>query len=270
MKHKLPELPHLKTKAMHSDTPASALARWQPTIHAAHEGDINIYSSVGDYGDGGMTAKIVSAVLRNKKDKDVYVNINSPGGDFFEGVAIYNLLREYKGSVRVRVVGMAASAASIIAMAGDEVEIAESAFLMIHNAWTVAIGNKEDMTEVAAMLEKFDESMNGLYAKRTGMEAKAIAKMMDNETWLSGKDSVEMGFADRLLASDMVEKEAEDTKSSALRTVDVALAKEGMPRSKRRELLKEITGTPSAAQVMPSADNKAEILGGILEKLKTL
>lgn len=238
---------------LRGEVPASALARWTPTICAAGDepGAINMYAPIGAY-EGEVGTKMVASILRNMKGKAVTVNLNSPGGDFFEGVAIYNLLREYEGEVKVRVVGMAASAASIIAMAGDEVEIAESAFLMIHNAWTIALGNKDDMRETAAMLGKFDESMARVYEKRAGMDYEEIVKMMDNETWLSGKEAVEMGFADSLLASDRVEEREEHTRSFALRTVDVALAKQGMPRSKRRELLKEL-GTPSAAEPTPSA-----------------
>ena len=104
---------------------------------------ISIYDSIGENWEGtGVTAKRISAALRAIGDKDVVVNINSPGGDFFEGVAIYNLLREHQGRVTVQVMGLAASAASVIAMAGDEILMGDGSFLMIHNAgpWPSAIG----------------------------------------------------------------------------------------------------------------------------------
>lgn len=243
------------------EPPACALEKWNPSIKAAVKDDantINIYSTVGEYGDGsGMTAKIVSSVLRKADGKDVVVNINSPGGDFFEGLAIHTLLSEYEGNVTVKVVGLAASAASVIAMAGDEIQIAEAGFLMIHNAWTVAIGNKNDMKEVGDMLAKFDDSMAGLYAKRTKKDEKEIRRMMNNETWIQGNEAVETGFAHALLNSDGValDEEEKPEYNVALRKLDVALAKAGMPRSERRELIKELNDTPSAVdKVTPSAD----------------
>ncbi|WP_034085582.1 head maturation protease, ClpP-related, partial [Pseudomonas aeruginosa] len=101
-------------------------------------------------------------------DVDVTVNINSPGGDVFEGLAIYNLLREHKGKVTVNIIGLAASAASFIAMAGDEIRIGRAAFLMIHNAWLIAMGNRNDLREIADWLEPFDMTLADIYAQRTG------------------------------------------------------------------------------------------------------
>lgn len=113
-----------------------AFDRWNPAIKASDENDntIGIYDPIGyDYwDDSGVTAKRISAALRSLDGADVVVNINSPGGDVFEGLAIYNLLREYKGHVTVRVLGVAASAASFIAMAADEIQIARAGFFMIH------------------------------------------------------------------------------------------------------------------------------------------
>lgn len=265
------------------EAPAEARAKWRPEISAKEDdkASINMYDSIGENWDGtGITAKLVSGILRSNKGKDITVNINSPGGDFFEGVAIYNLLKEHDGDVTVKVVGLAASAASIIALAGDTVKIAETGFMMIHNAWTIAIGNKEDMTEVADMLEKFDDTMASLYAGSSDIEEKQIRKMMEETTWLNGKESVEMGFAHSLLDSDMVEEDEEEkaNTNAALRRIDLALAKDGMPRSKRRELFKELSGrqnaadmsgTPSAAviQAMPSAGDLNEALKGLLNNI---
>lgn len=120
----------------------SALERWNGGIRAATDNDnaISIFDVVGrDYWDEGVTAKRISGALRSMNGADVTVNINSPGGDMFEGLAIYNLLREYEGHVTVKVLGIAASAASIIAMAGDDIQIGRGAFLMIHNCWLYAM-----------------------------------------------------------------------------------------------------------------------------------
>lgn len=259
------------------ETPACALERWNPQLVSAKASEddnvINIYSTIGDYGDGaGMTPRIVSAVLRKAAGKDVTVNINSPGGDFFDGLAIHTLLSQYDGAVNVRVLGMAASAASLVALAGDDVKIAEGGFFMIHNAWSLAIGNRHDMTEVAEMLEKFDDSMASLYAKATGMTKRNVEKMMDAESWINGVDAVDQGFAHALLGDDEIEVE-DNPKSeyNALRKIDVALAKAGMTRSERRDLIKELTGTPRAAdEPTPSAGaGLSEALSALLVSIKS-
>ena len=130
------------------DLPSSAMERWNGGIKAAKSDDnsISVFDVIGAdwYGDG-VTASRIAAALRAIGGADVTVNINSPGGDMFEGLAIYNLLREYDGKVTVKVLGLAASAASIIAMAGDEVQIGRGAFLMIHNCWVYAMGNRHDL-----------------------------------------------------------------------------------------------------------------------------
>jgi ATP-dependent Clp protease protease subunit len=118
----------------------------------------------------GVTSKADRGALRPSARSDVTVNINSPGGDFFEGIAIYSLLREHPHNVTVKVMGLAASAASIIAMAGDKIEISDIGFLMVHNAWALAVGNRHDMREAADTLEPFDDAMAGLYAARAGVD----------------------------------------------------------------------------------------------------
>lgn len=253
-----------------SEVPEHIKARWNTHIQAAKSDDaINIFDAIGEQYDGsGTTAKRISAALRSIGDKDITINLNSGGGSFFEGIAIYNMLREHPKKVTVKVMGLAASAASVIAMAADDLQIARSGFLMIHNAWVVAMGNRKDLKAAADALEPFDSSMADLYAARTGMERRQIEKMMDAETWIAGSDAVDMGFADSLLASDSM-KDSDDKVQSALRRVDLALAKEGMTRKERRALLKEISSTPSAADdVTPSADATVEALNELLLTLK--
>ena len=156
--------------------PDNILARYNPEIHASDDdaddkATINMYDVIGyDYWTGGgVTEKMVSAVLRKNKGKDITVNINSPGGDFFTGVAIYHMLKEHDGDVTVKVVGMAASAASIIAMAGTNVKIGKAAFLMIHNAWHICVGNRNDMRDSADTLEEFDTAMRNVYSDVSGL-----------------------------------------------------------------------------------------------------
>ncbi|MBZ6398054.1 MULTISPECIES: head maturation protease, ClpP-related [Pantoea] len=235
------------------DLPSSAMDRWNGGIKAAKSDDnsISVFDVIGAdwYGDG-VTASRIAAALRSIGGADVTVNINSPGGDMFEGLAIYNLLREYEGKVTVKVLGLAASAASIIAMAGDEVQIGRGAFLMIHNCWVYAMGNRHDLQQIAADMVPFDKAMNDIYGARTGLDAATIDAMMDAETYIGGSDAVEKGFADRLLSADEI-ADGDDSPAAALRKLDAMLAKTDAPRSERRKLLKALTGGKPGAAAIP-------------------
>lgn len=237
------------------DAPSSAFDKWNP-VKAANNDDkntINILDQIGESFDGsGMTSKIVNGVLRRAGGEDITVNVNSPGGDFFEGVTIYNQLREYDGAVNVKVLGVAASAASIVAMAADDLKIAKSGFLMIHNSWGLVIGNQHDMRDAAETFSVFDDAMASVYADRSGNSVKQVAKLMDKDTWMTGETAVEDGFADGFLASDEVVEDKKKAQSSKHR-LNTALAKMGMPRSERREIFKDLTSTHNAAEAMPSA-----------------
>lgn len=248
------------------DLSPRALERWTPDLMASSTSVDNTISVLDPIGQDpwtgeGVTAKRIAAALRFiGPENDVIVNINSPGGDLFEGMAIYNLLRDHKGSVQVKVLGIAASAASVIAMAGDEILIARAGFLMIHDTWVVAIGNRLDLRSVADMLEPFDNAMADIYSARSGIPAAKVQKMMDAETWIGGSAAIDQGFADGLMPADEVKKDP-NAKSDrvAAYLLDMALAKAGLPRSERRALLQDYKdgagtrdaagddGTPSAA-----------------------
>lgn len=246
-------------KSLHMDLSPRALELWRPGVHAEAKNDeatISILDVVGqDYWTGeGVTTKRIAGALRSiGADKPVTVYINSPGGDMFEGLAINSLLQEHKGKVTVKVLALAASAASIIAMGADEIQIARSAFFMIHNAWVVAAGNRHELREVADWLQPFDAAMADVYAERTGLPIKDVAKAMDKESWIGGTDAVELGYADTVI--DYTAKDDGSTQASAVRKLDMALAKAGIPRSERRNLINEFkTSTPGAAGVgMPGA-----------------
>lgn len=250
-----------------------AFDRWNPAIKASDENDntIGIYDPIGyDYwDDSGVTAKRISAALRSLDGADVVVNINSPGGDVFEGLAIYNLLREYKGHVTVRVLGVASSAASFIAMAADEIQIARAGFFMIHNAWTGLWGNRNDLRETADFLEQIDDTIADIYHVRSGLSMDELKADMDKERWINGRDAIDSGFADTFLPSDVV---VEDTKNFtkekvAAHKADILLAKAGMSRSSRRELIQDLKGTPGATnQATPSASN--DVLESVLQSMR--
>lgn len=239
--------------SVHSEILPRAFDRWHAGVRAAAddaERTISVYDVIGyDYWTGeGVTAKRVAGALRAMGKGPVTVNVNSPGGDMFEGLAIYNLLREHEGEVTVKVLGLAASAASIIAMAGDTVQIARAGFFMIHNAWVVASGNRNDLREFADWLEPFDAAMADIYAARTGAESKAMAKLMDAESWIGGSQAVEDGFADELLPSDQVEQKGAKASASAVRRLEAALRASGLPKSEALRLISDFkTGTGDPA-----------------------
>ncbi len=157
--------------------------------------DIVLYDEIGAY---GVTAKDFNAELAKITADTINLRINSPGGDVFDGIAMYNDLKAHRATVNVTVTGLAASAASVIAMAGDSVEMGLNSFIMIHNTWLMAVGNSNDLREVADILDQIDEAVAKTYTDRTGIPAKDIAAMMDAETWLSGDDAVAKGFADKV------------------------------------------------------------------------
>ncbi|EOV9004562.1 head maturation protease, ClpP-related [Cronobacter dublinensis] len=253
------------------DLPAVAMERWNGSIRAARDGDnsISIFDVIGaDYWGEGVTASRIAGALRSLNGEDVTVNINSPGGDMFEGLAIYNLLREYDGKVTVKVLGLAASAASIIAMAGDEVQIGRGAFLMIHNCWVYAMGNRHDLAQIATDMAPFDKAMSDIYQARSGLDAATVDKMMDGETYIGGSEAVEKGFADSLLSADEI---ADDDESpvAALRKLDALLAKANTPRSERRKLLKALSGsTPGAAATPDGTPSAATIEKETIDRLE--
>lgn len=223
-----------------------AFERWNPGLRAAlvedeEDRSISVYDVIGyDYWTGdGVTARRIAAALRSLGAGPVTVNVNSPGGDMFEGLAIYNLLREHKGDVTVKVLGMAASAASIIAMAGDTVQIARSAFFMVHNSWVIAAGNRNDLRETADWLEPFDAAMADIYAARTGADMKAIGKLMDAESWIGGSAAIEQRFADELLPSDQVGQGDAKAQAHAARRLEAALRTSGLPKSEAMRLISE-------------------------------
>lgn len=136
----------------------------------------------------------------NSGSGDITVWINSPGGDCVAAAQIYNMLMDYKGNVTVKIDGIAASAASVIAMAGNKVLVSPVSMLMIHNPMTVAMGNTAEMQKAIEMLSEVKESIMNAYEIKTGMSRAKISHLMDAETWMNANKAVELGFADGILA----------------------------------------------------------------------
>jgi ATP-dependent Clp protease protease subunit len=168
---------------------------------ASNSAEIYVYGVIGvDWFGEGVTAKQFADDLKALGDvKTIDLRINSEGGSVFDGKAMYSLLNEHKAKIIVHIDGLAASAASFLAMAGDEIEISEGGFVMIHNAYMIAMGDARELRRSAEMLDTVNNTIIDVYAARTKGDRKAIASMMDNETWMTGAEAVKNGFADRMV-----------------------------------------------------------------------
>ncbi|NKE76494.1 head maturation protease, ClpP-related [Ochrobactrum sp. MC-1LL] len=249
------------------DAPSDVLTKWaEHPLAAAPDADadatISIFDVIGDDGwtGGGVTAKRISAALRSIGNRDVIVRINSPGGDMFEGIAIYNLLRSHPAKVTVEVLGWAASAASIIAMAGDVIRMGLGSFMMVHNAWGLVIGNRHDLREAASLFDGFDAALADIYEARTGMDRVGIERLMDAETFMTAAQAVEYGFADAVddgVAAPSGDAKSTDRRLMARRQTEAALAKAGFTRTMRSEMLSELIGSATRDAGQPSAARDA-------------
>ena len=231
------------------DARVKALEAFEPTLQLHQEGAVvDVVGFIGPTIWDDASLRSVDAQLRQAGDSDITVRINSPGGDFFEGQAIYNALRNHKGRVTTQVMGIAASAASVIAMAGDEIVMSKTSWLMIHNVWSVIVGDKNVLKSAIADMEKFDQVTADLYQARTGLSAKEITAMMDAETFLSGAEAVDKGFATRLserepAPGDEPSQRMVNLQANARKIIDVSLAKAGYARSDRRAMIEEAFGS---------------------------
>ncbi len=153
---------------------------------------------------------------------DITLWINSPGGDVFAAAQIYNMLMDYQGDVHVIIDGLAASAASVIAMAGTTVSMSPVAMMIIHNPWTFAQGEAKDMAKVIEMLGEIKESIINAYELRTGLSRTKISHLMDSESWFNAKKAVELGFADKVLFEKEETPEQDDQNSYTFSRVTAA------------------------------------------------
>lgn len=161
--------------------------------------NIAIYDEIGAW---GVTASDFVNELKGVNAQNIQLSINSPGGDVFDGLAILNSLRQHPANVSVVVDGVAASAASFIAMAGDSVKIAPQAMMMIHDASGLVIGNAQDMQEMSALLEKTSDNIANVYAQRAGGTQEEWRTAMKAETWYTDQEAVDAGLADEILSED--------------------------------------------------------------------
>lgn len=166
----------------------------------AAEGDapteILLYDEIGYW---GVTDKDFALALAQAGNGPIKLRINSPGGDVFHGYAIYNQLLAHPSDVHVVIEGLAASAASFIAMAGTTISMAETSMLMIHNAWGIVVGDRNDMLETAAVMEKIDGQLAAIYATKSGKAAGDVSALMDSETWFTSNEAKTAGLCDEVM-----------------------------------------------------------------------
>jgi ATP-dependent Clp protease protease subunit len=204
--------------------------------------------------DDDVTPALFKSDLDSGKGP-ITVWINSPGGDVWAAAQIYNMLMSYVGKVTVKIDGLAASAASVIAMAGDEVLVSPVSMLMIHNPSTMAMGDKDDLTQAISMLDSVKDSILNAYVKKTGLSKNKLSKLMDDETWMDANKAVELHFADRVMERPDLYHEDEQEKK---------VPDEGDPDEKEPEESKEQEDQPAQESEDPKKKDKDLIHTGFL------
>jgi ATP-dependent Clp protease protease subunit len=157
---------------------------------------LSIFDEIGFW---GVQAKDFISALGSVQGSSLNVEINSPGGDVFAGLAIYNALKGSGKEIVVKVMGVAASAASLIAMAGDKIVMPKNTFLMVHNPWSVAMGNADELRQTADTLDKIGQSLKATYAAKTGLSDEELNSMLATDTWLTADEALAKGFATEVI-----------------------------------------------------------------------
>lgn len=174
--------------------------KWFSIVNKTDKAEIWIYEEIGEdfWTGGGITAKSFQKELSDIKAGQIDLHINSPGGLCFDGITIHNLLKQHPAKVTTYIDGLAASIASVIALAGDHIIMAENALFMIHKASGLVVGNSDDMRDFAEKLDKVNSSIATTYISKTGKDESAINDMMAAETWMTADEAMEMGFIDEI------------------------------------------------------------------------
>lgn len=162
--------------------------------------EVMIYDQIGmDWWGDGLSARDFREQFNAIKADEINLHINSPGGSIYEGLAIYNTIKSHPAKINGYVDGIAASISSVLLMAADTIIMPENADLLVHKPWSGIVGNSDDMRNEADELDRMEDQIAKIYSDRTGINSKEISRMMSSETWISGNDAVEMGFADEVI-----------------------------------------------------------------------
>ena len=211
-------------------------ARWY-AVSKATDGvaTIAIYDEIGGF---GVSSKEFAKSIKGLGD--INLTINSPGGDVLEGLAIYNALKQHQGNVKVEVNTLAASMASVIALAGDDVVIADNGFFMIHNPWTVAGGDADYLEKTASDMRKFQSILEDIYVENTNLTIEQVREMMTDETWLSAEEAMEYGFADGIFKAEKPKAKASDFRGRIAARIFEATALRPKPAQSNQQREKSV------------------------------
>lgn len=224
---------------------------------AESKGEIWIHSLIGEGFFGGISSEDVANALKEMGDvEEIDVHINSRGGFAFEGIAIYNLFKDHDAEITILIEGIAASVASVIAMAGDKIEIAENGMVMIHDGAAAVFGGIEDFKKEIEILEKINAIIVETYSSRTGQTAERIAEMMGEETWLTAKEALEDGFVDSISKNKAKPPENSSVKnwSDFMKTL-----KKEFQMTKPENKAPEKSGDPKPAENQPVLDPENQV-----------
>jgi ATP-dependent Clp endopeptidase proteolytic subunit ClpP len=227
--------------------------------------EVSIYDEIGL---GGVSAKQFAADLKKLKGQHIDLRINSVGGSVTEGAAIYNALKRHKGGLTVHIDGLAASMASVIAMAGEETRIAENALLMIHNPWSMTMGDADDLRKEADVLDKLKATLVSAYVRKTGQPRALIEQMMDDEKWMDATEALELGFVDEIdapiaAAASVTPEMARarfDKFQNLMRNAKTPKATEAAP-----EVVEPAASVTDAPVAEAAVDNSAEVMNAELQ-----
>jgi len=233
---------------------------WNWNVEAAGENELvidGVIASESWFGDE-VTPKMFRDELAQHSG-NITVRINSPGGDVFAGVALYNMLNEHQGDVTVKVDGIAASIASLISMAGDKIVMLPGSMMMVHNPWTMAAGNAEDLEQVVESLKKCAESMLPIYVARTGQTEDKIKELLKAETWLTAEDAVELGFADEAVKAKASISDSIKNALSFASDVQSAVMQPVMSLKVKKAEVASVTDEPKTNVEAPAEEPKTPV-----------
>jgi ATP-dependent Clp protease protease subunit len=185
-------------------------------------GRIDMYGEIGSYIDQGISDREIIDILSQMDGRDITISLKSEGGDVFEGLSIYNQLAHYQGNVTIVVDAIAASIASVIAMAADDIAIHENSMLMIHNPWTAAIGDAKEFRGVADLLDLVAADIAGIYARRSGQDEQIFLDVMETDTYYSAQEALNFGLVDRIIEPENYKKKKKMPAASAKPVVSAA------------------------------------------------
>lgn len=221
--------------------------------------ELTMLDVVGEdwWSGGGITSKRVQEKLSaNPKAKTIKILLNSPGGDAFEGLAIQALLKRHGARVEIEIVGLAASAASVIAMAGDEIAIHEGSLFMVHEPWTWSVGDASEMRTTAEFLDKVNASALDVYERRTGRERSELASLVSAETWMTAHEAVKEKFA-----TSVVSGAAPEPAAKARAAAQAFMSARRPPRQQPRMALPAPAPAPAPTPPAPEARQTSPVLG---------